>query len=90
MKEKEQSWRGVKGVTVIWHGSWGDPELQIKRGCFACAANYYDIENAIYEWCKDEHGIDYAENDESFNDFCQIHREEIIYDVKRFGKWQRI
>lgn len=87
---EDSYWRDVRGIRMLSHGSWSDPELMIERGCFRCIANYYDIEDSQYAWCKDEMGTDYADDDATFNTWCQEHHEFIIADIKTFGKWERI
>lgn len=64
-------WRGVPGVTMIWHGEWADPELEYEGRI----ANYWDIEDAMYEWATED-GVN-VDSDEDFNKYCQEHD----YDV---------
>lgn len=70
-RNKENTWRGVPNVRMIWHGEWSDPELEYN----GIVANYHDIEDTMYEYAKED-GID-AENDEEFDKYCQEHD----YDV---------
>jgi len=64
-------WRSVPGVTMIWHGEWNDPELEYEGK----VANYWDIEDAMYEWATED-GVN-VDSDEAFNKYCQEHD----YDV---------
>lgn len=70
-KGGENNWRGVPGVHMIWHGEWADPELEYEGKI----ANYWDIEDAMYEWATED-GVN-VDSDEAFNKYCQEHD----YDV---------
>ena len=70
-KKTSGFWRGVPGVTMIWHGEWSDPELEYQGK----VANYWDIEDAMYEWATED-GVN-VDSDEAFNKYCQEHD----YDV---------
>lgn len=40
---------GIKGVELVSHGSWADPELVWEGNSF----NYYDVENALWDSYKE-------------------------------------
>ena len=47
----KKSWfYGIYGIEVIWHGEWADPELIWHKKPF----NYYDVENALWSYYKEE------------------------------------
>ena len=87
LKEMEGNpnyFRGVDGIEMHYHGSTADPELSYngKR------ANYWTIEDAMWDWYKEEcksRGVVADENDdEGFNRFCQEHKQDIIEYINQF------
>lgn len=78
---KPEYFRGVEGVEMIWHGEWADPEL--RYGDYV--ANYWTVEDAMYQACKEEFGAD-ADSDEVFNKYCQDHRDDVIEYIMSSGK----
>ena len=57
---------------MIWHGEWSDPELEHDGK----VANYWDVENTMWERYKEEcdesDSYKFSEdNDDEFNRFCQ-------------------
>lgn len=44
------NWRGLEKVKMIWHWTNSDAELE----CNWIVANYWDIENCLFEWFKEE------------------------------------
>lgn len=81
--EKKTYWRGVKGVTMIWHGEWADPEL-VYKGCYA---NYWAVEDSLFEMYKIECLTSKAyvldDNQSEFNRFCQDYAEQ-VYELIEF------
>ena len=78
-KGKENWWYGVPGIRMIWHGEWSDPELE----CDGYVANYYDVENTMYEYAKED-GID-ADNDDAFAQYVRDHADDAKYLVTECG-----
>lgn len=90
IKEDKDGWRGVPGVTMIYHGDWSDPELE----CDGQTRNYWDVEDSIYDFYKelknagDEDHLaqpqkyKFDDSDEDFNKFCQDHADD-VYDCFR-------
>ena len=76
------TFRGVAGTIYRSHGDYNDPEIEAD----GYIANYYDVEDTLYEDCKEECGQEFADNDEQFNQYCQDHADYIIYLIKEFGK----
>ena len=62
----KEGFRGCKKVEMIWHGSQSDPELSYTdENGNEYRANYWDIEDGMYEYYKEEH--DYATtNDDEY------------------------
>ena len=63
---------------MIWHGEWSDPELMYGDD----VANYWEVENAMWERYKEEcRSADFyhfSEDDDSeFNRFCQDCAEDV-------------
>ena len=76
----EDNFRGCDNIEMVWHGEWADPELK----CNGYIANYYEIEDAVYEWAKEE-GID-ADNDDEFSQFCIENQAEIEDMIQEMGE----
>ena len=73
-KKKDTNWwMGIEGIEMIWHGTQADPEL-VYQGIYK---NYWEIENTIYQECKEDFGQIYAEDDDFFQHYCQKHAEDI-------------
>lgn len=85
-KGKENNWRGVPGVHMIWHGEWSDPELEYDGK----VANMYDVESTLYEYAQED-GID-ADNDTEFNKYCQEHDYDVysLFSSKKSIKSDRV
>lgn len=76
-------WRWVEGVEMIWHWTNCDPELEYKW----IVANYYEIEDSLYESFKDcmEQIMDWEvykvlseeQRDYLFNGWLKEHMDEI-------------
>lgn len=80
----EGFYRGCRGVTMIGHGSWSDPELEYNGYLF----NYWDIEYALWDAFLDETGYSDAQSDdpkveEEFNTYvkerCADYLDDCIY-----------
>jgi hypothetical protein len=67
---------------MIWHGEWADPELE----CDGYVANYYDVENYLYENAKDD-GID-VENDDVFAEYVREHADDAKWMISEYGEKQ--
>ena len=67
---KNQYYRGIRGVYMIWHGEWADPEISYK----GMVVNYYAVEDTIWEEYKTERSTDDASG---FTKYCQKHAAEI-------------
>lgn len=90
IKEDKDGWRGVPGVTMIYHGDWSDPELEYDGQ----TRNYWDVEDSMYDFYKelknagDEDHLaqpqkyKFDDSDEDFNKFCQDHADD-VYDCFR-------
>lgn len=81
-KGKDNNWYGVPGIRMIWHGEWADPELE----CDGYVANYYDVENYLYENAKDD-GID-VENDDVFAEYVREHADDAKWMISEYGEKQ--
>lgn len=57
-------WRGVPNVRMTWHGEYSDPELEYN----GIVANYYDIEDTLYEDFKKETGYKTPDDEEETDD----------------------
>lgn len=68
---ENRNYRGLTDIEFIWHGANSDPELIYKGKSF----NYYDVENALYDMCKEDIEEGYfkgdANNDEDFERWLQ-------------------
>jgi len=76
MAAKESYYRGIRGVYIIWHGEWVDPELSYK----GMVVNYYAVEDTIWEEYKNERrakGIETPEDASEFSKYCQHHAAEV-------------
>lgn len=87
--EKKVYWRGVQGVTMIWHGEWDAPELENEGN----VANYWDVENEMWESYKSEcRSADFyhfrEDDDLEFNRFCQDYAEEVYELIEVYSKEQ--
>lgn len=84
MDDSSNYFRGVDGVKMHYHGSTADPELSYNGK----KANYWTIEDAMWDWYKEEcasRGVAADENDdEGFNQFCQEHKQDIIDYINQF------
>jgi hypothetical protein len=78
-EDKEKWWYGVPGIRMIWHGEWSDPELE----CDGYVANYWDVENTMYEYAKED-GVD-ADNDDVFAQYVRDHAYDAKYLVTECG-----
>ena len=72
-KYKPQSYRGFKDIEFIWHGTNADPELRYN----GISLNYWNVENAIYQECREDFGPDMANDDEFFQKYCEKHEQDI-------------
>ena len=62
-KKLKEGFRGCKKVEMIWHGSQSDPELSYTdENGKEYRANYWDVEDGMYEYYEEEH--DYATNND--------------------------
>lgn len=77
--DNEKWWYGVPGIRMIWHGEWNDPELE----CDGYVANYWDVENTMYEYAKED-GVD-ADNDDAFAQYVRDHADDAKYLVTECG-----
>lgn len=69
-------YRGIRGVHLIWHGEWADPELSYKGK----VVNYYAVEDVFWEEYKDERrakGVDTPEDASEFTKYCQQHAADV-------------
>ena len=87
--EKKSYWRGVEGVTMIWHGEWSDPELEHDGK----VANYWDVENTMWERYKDLARSEGYTEDElnelgeaGFNKYCQKYKDEVYELIEMCSK----
>ena len=77
----EGFYRGCKGVTMIGHGEWSDPELEYDGYLF----NYWDIEDALWNGFLDETGWTDVDGDEpvvenEFNEYVKARCVEYLDD----------
>lgn len=76
---------GIRGIYLIDHGNWADPELKYKN--YIC--NYWDIEDSMVQYMKERiaDGEDWGDpsNDDDFCRFCRAHANEIKEDIIEFS-----
>ena len=77
-----EGWRGCNNITVVGHGSWGDPDLVYDGYTF----NYWDIEDALwYEFLEEtEYNDSMSDNpkvEAEFDKYCQENAESYLEDV---------
>lgn len=98
----ESTFRGVPNTTIISHGGWGDPEIATEYEGKTYVANYWEIEDAAYQFYKDDekymNSIDdneadrlratykFDDSEEDFNKWCREHSDYIIYDIIELGR----
>ena len=80
-ESNERYWLGIKGVKMIWHGEWSDPELEYDgKRC-----NLYDVEDGMYSYMKERiaDGEDWGnpDNEEDFRNFCRAHADSVKSDI---------
>ena len=64
-KNLKEGFRGCKKVNMVWHGDWADPELvYTDEDGNEYRANYWDIEDGMYEYYKEEHEYATTKDDE--------------------------
>lgn len=101
-KQKNESlnegfYRGVPGVELIYHGDWSDPELSFTdENGKTYIANYYTIEDGIYQYYKElgaeqkAQGLNsefkFDDSDEDFDRFVQSHADMVKSDIIDFGR----
>ena len=69
-------YRGIRGVHMIWHGEWKDPELSYKGK----VVNYFAVEDTIWEEYKEDRqikGLLVVDDATEFTKYCQKHAAEI-------------
>ena len=98
MRKLNEGWRGLNTVKLIDNGAYSDPELQyIDEHGNKYIANYWDIEDGMYQYYKEEKDYveknddKYANNlkntfkfdgsDEDFAKFLKAHEVEVIQDI---------
>lgn len=72
-KNQKSWWMGIEGIEMIWHGNQADPEL-VYQGI---SKNYWEIENTVYQECKEDFGEANAKDDDFFQTYCQKHADDI-------------
>ena len=98
----ESTYRGVPGTKFISHGHSADPEISVKHDDKTYVANYWDVEDSMYTYYKEDkeyaksHDDKYAKNlkdrytfddsDEDFNKFLKDHADSVIDDIISMGK----
>lgn len=65
-------WYGIKGLRLIYHGDWADPEISY---C-GFKVNYWDIEDYAYQMFKEDHPGE-EDNEELFAKYCRDHQKEL-------------
>lgn len=69
---KQEEWyRGIEGVTFIWHGAWNDPELGYK----GYAINEPTATDGLYAMFHEETGSD---NHDDFTTWLQENKGELF------------
>ena len=98
----ESTYRGVPGTKFISHGHSADPEISVKHGDKTYIANYWDVEDSMYTYYKEDkeyaksHEDKYAkelksrytfdDSDEDFNKFLKDHSDSVVDDIISMGK----
>ena len=81
MQTKANRFRGCPNITMIWNGTNSDPELM--NDATGHIANYWDIEDAIWQYFLDETGHkDSDDCEDEFNAFCVAHEYSIQEDIE--------
>ena len=76
-------WRGVKGVTLIYHGEWSDPELKYGN----IVAQHFGVEEDLSSWFEEETGVVDTcdgQREKQFSDWCQANRERVIELIAQY------
>ena len=76
MATSNSYYRGIRGIHLIWHGEWADPELSYKGK----VVNYYAVEDTIWEEYKEDRktkGLLVVDDASEFSKYCQQHAAEI-------------
>lgn len=79
---KDNNWLGVPGIRMIWYGEWSDPELE----CNGYVANYWDVENTLYEYAQDD-GVN-VENDDDFAQYVRDNADAAKDLIEQYGEKQ--
>ena len=96
-KLNESTFRGVPNTEFIWHGNWADPEVSTKLGRKTFVANYWEVEDSMWNYYNDEKEYantkddTYAQelkstytfdgSDEDFEKFLVNHADEVVGDI---------
>lgn len=82
LNEKEMKtdcyYLGIRGVHLIWHGEWADPELMYRNK----VANYYDVETTMYGYFKNEFPMVEGETDKEYSDRFDKYCKDNACEVK--------
>lgn len=68
------TWRGLEGSKFIWHGEWGDPEIEYDGVLF----NGSDADDMLWEYYKEyiqDNGL--THNDIDFDEWIEQNPEEL-------------
>lgn len=81
-------WRGCKGIYLIWHGEWSDPELM----CDEYVANYWEVENFLWYNFLEDHP-EFTDRDsgttkceDAFDDYCQDNLACVKNTIREWGE----
>ena len=83
---KEPYFRGVPGVRMQYNGNTLDPTISYRNK----QADYWAVENAMWNWFKEDPESGYEPslgddgNDEAFNKFCKMHKQDLIEFITGF------
>ena len=90
---KVSNWRGCPDIQMIWHGEWADPDLVADVDGTTYTFNYWDIENALWDYFLESEGITEKdtytpgtsnisdEYEQKFNQYCQDNALSYLGDV---------
>ena len=80
--EPKEWYRGIEGVTFIWHGAWSDPELGYK----GYAINEPTAVDGIYSMFREETGSD---DDDGFNAWLQKNKDILFETLDYLSEEER-
>jgi hypothetical protein len=92
MAKRHSNWRGCSDIDMIYYNDWADPDLVATIDGTEYAFNYWDIEDALWDWFLEDEGITERDTesdkdmwDKKFNEFCQYNAYEYLKELLYSG-----